>query len=115
MLLALRSATDDLVVAHIVHDMRPPCESATDRDAVDELCHALGVPMFVEHVSAGPGNVEGSLRDGRYEALCEIAVNNDAPFVASGHHADDQLESMLMAVIRGAGPRGLSGAAPSLR
>jgi len=114
---ALAAFTDDLVLAHIVHDLRPEAESLADRGRARALSERLGLP-FVERsvrVRATPGNAEANARKARYSALAEMACAAGAPFVATGHQADDQLETMLMALVRGAGPRGLRGIAPRRR
>jgi len=78
------------------------------------LANSVGA-RFVEAAVevAGKGNDEGVARGSRYAALARLARDAGAPFVASGHHADDQLESMLMAIARGAGLDGLAGVAAS--
>lgn len=113
--LALASSTDQLVIAHVVHDMRPHDEALSDRDRVRDLADQLGLPFVEKCVSTRdlPGNAEANARDHRYGVLADLAYEHACRFVATGHHADDQLETVLMALIRGAGPRGLSGIAPS--
>jgi len=110
--LALWSAGAPITIGHVVHDLRPATEARADRDVARALAERLGVP-FVEssiHVK-GLGNDEGEARAGRYAALTEMAEGAGCSFIASAHHADDQLESMLMAIARGAGLEGLSGVA----
>jgi tRNA(Ile)-lysidine synthase len=117
LLLALALATRRLVVAHVVHDLRPRPDTLADRDAVQRLAERLKLP-FVEaelRVVGTSGNVEANARRVRYKALAELARSNGCAFVATAHHADDQLETLLMALLRGCGPKGLRGIAPKRR
>ncbi|MBL9030930.1 MAG: tRNA lysidine(34) synthetase TilS [Phycisphaerae bacterium] len=122
MVLALAAAAGDearqrIVVAHIVHDLRPASEAEADRDAARTLANALGLEFVEASVSvrAGPGNAEARARTARYAALARLARDHGCGFVATAHHADDQLETMLMTMLRGAGPRALAGIAPRRR
>jgi tRNA(Ile)-lysidine synthase len=111
----LSAATRGIVLAHVVHDMRPRDEALADRDAVRVLAERLGVGFVEAEVRVpmgrGAGNAEASARRLRYAALERLAVENGCRFIATAHHADDQLESMLMAMIRGSGTAGLRGIA----
>ncbi len=108
---AVSNPADTFVIAHIVHDMRSPEESLADRDAAKALADQIGLP-FVEgeaKTKAVKGNAEAAARNLRYAALEQLAIQNHCPYIALAHHAGDQLETMLMALVRGAGPRGLAG------
>lgn len=117
LVLALASAIPDaeglLTVGHIVHDLRPREEALADRDAAAALAEGLGLPFVETEVAArkAGGNAEAAARRLRYAALTRLAEAEGCRFVASAHHADDQLETVLMGLMRGAGPRGLAGAA----
>jgi tRNA(Ile)-lysidine synthase len=80
-----------------------------------ESCHqvseALGVDLTVVPVEvdlAGSASVEAAARQARYEGLA--ANLSSGEILLTAHHADDQLETMLLAILRGAGLRGLRGA-----
>ena len=122
MLLALVAAAgrrSDAIagVAHVLHDLRPPDEARADRDAVRALAGALSLPYHEQRITTAdcPDNPEATARRARYRALAHLAAEAGCPFVATAHHADDQLESILMALLRGAGPDGLRGIAPRRR
>ncbi len=111
LLLALVSAKATVIVGHVVHDMRSREDALADRDRACELAKALGVEFVEAEAPRGEGNVEAALRRARYDALAAMARARGMGFVATGHTADDQLESVVMALLRGSGPRGLGGAA----
>jgi len=103
------AAGERLVLAHVVHDLRPRGESLADRDRAGELAESLGLPFVEAEVRVGPGNAEAGARRARYAALARLARERACPFVATAHHADDQLETLLMRLVRGAGLCGLGG------
>lgn len=112
---SVNSSRSNLVIAHVRHDLRSPSEVASDAHQAEHLADRLGLP-YVEadvEVLRRPGNAEANARDARYESLASLAKNHACRFVATGHHADDQLESLLMALLRGAGVAGLRGVAPA--
>jgi tRNA(Ile)-lysidine synthase len=111
----LAAAARGIVLGHVVHDMRSRDDALADRDAVRLVAERLGVG-FVEAEVLVPkgraaGNAEASARRLRYAALERLALESGCGFIATAHHADDQLESMLMAMIRGSGTAGLRGIA----
>ena len=75
------------------------------------VCASLGVALHVVHVDAGhaPGqSPEDAARRARYGALATAAAHHGMQAVLLGQHADDQVETMLLALSRGAGLPGLS-------
>ncbi len=123
LLLALAaSEPEQIAVAHILHDMRPAAEVEADRDFVRDLTQRLGLEYLQGQASirTGPaavprGNLEAAARRVRYAELARLAEQAGTGFIAAAHQADDQLESIVMALLRGAGPRGMRGIAPSRR
>lgn len=107
------AAREHVVIGHVRHDLRAAEITSTDERAAQELAARLGVE-FVRgevRVMGMAGNVEGNARRARYAALLEMARAHGCGFVATGHQGDDQLETMVMRLVRGAGPRGLAGMA----
>lgn len=116
LVVALGSASGEVVVGHVVHDMRARTEAEASRDAAAALARRLGMRFEVAEIRAkGTGNYEANARRERYAALAAMARATGCAFVATGHHAEDQLETVLMRLLRGAGPRGLGGLARKRR
>lgn len=107
------SAGSDVVIGHVRHDIRPGNETLADEQAVERLAQRLGIALLRRcvHVAKTPGNLEANARRARYAALVEMAREAGCGFVATGHQGDDQLETMLMRLVRGSGPRAMAGMA----
>ena len=72
------------------------------------VCDALGVPLQVVHVQVQPGaSLERAARDARYGAFVEATQANE--LLLTAQHRDDQAETLVFRLLRGAGVRGLSG------
>lgn len=103
-----------VVLAHIRHGLRPESLQNRDRDAAGALAKRLGLAFASRDIRIPEGiNPEAGARRLRYQALAAVAMETGCRFVATAHHAEDQLETMLMALTRGAGPGGLAGIRPS--
>ncbi len=90
--------------------MRPARESAACLASARGLAEALGLPFVSADVSAKPdgGNYEAAARAHRYAALDRLAGQHGCRFIATAHHAEDQLETILLRLLRGAGPKGFA-------
>lgn len=112
---ALAGRKGVLGIGHVVHDLRPPEQAEADRKRVQELGERVGLAVHIERVRVPEGNPENQARRVRYAALTGMAHATGCRFVAVGHQADDVLETILANLIRGAGPRGIRGPAPTRR
>lgn len=108
----------DLHLFHLHHGLRG---EEADRDAafVREVAERLGLPCTVVRRDVRTearglrAGLEAAGRLIRYRALADLAGRLGARRVAVGHTRDDQAETVLMALLRGAGRRGLGGMAPA--
>jgi tRNA(Ile)-lysidine synthase len=101
----------DLVVLHLDHQVRG---EASRRDAqwVRDVADGLGLKSLVETSSTAGARSEEALRDQRREFYRRAADYLGARFVATGHTADDQAETVLFRLLRGTGVRGAAGIRP---
>jgi tRNA(Ile)-lysidine synthase len=97
------------VAVHVHHHLRQAADD--DAEWVTSLCKMFGIECHVKHIhpATESGNVYASARRLRYESLERVAAEVAAGHVLTAHQAHDQLETMLMAMCRGAGPRGMAG------
>ncbi len=106
-----------LHIAHLNHMLRG-AESDADADYVSALAHELGIPATIErrevkaYQKAHRLSLEEAARDVRYAFFSEVACSLGADTVAVGHTADDQIETILMHLVRGTGLAGLRGMQP---
>jgi tRNA(Ile)-lysidine synthase len=101
----------ELVVGHVDHGLRP--ESVVEAAMVQKAAAARGVPVVCERLALAPGpGLPARARAARRAALAAMARDNGSPFVALGHTATDQAETMLMHLARGAGLHGIAGMDP---
>ncbi len=107
-----------VLVAHLDHALRP--ESAHDSRHAEQVAAAYGMPFFSARADvavlakAAKLSIEEAAREERYRFLFRLAAEQGAQAVAVAHTADDQTETVLMHLLRGAGPAGLRGMPPRL-
>jgi tRNA(Ile)-lysidine synthase len=110
-------AAGPLVVVHVNHQLRG-AESDADEQFVVDLCRTLACEVRTERIpvaeqaQAAGDNLESFARQARYAALLDVAKTVGYRWIATGHTADDQAETVLHRLIRGTGLRGLRGIAP---
>jgi len=107
-----------LHIAHVNHMIRGAGADEDER-FVGEMACSLGIPITVERVDVPRlarqlgVTVEDAGRDARYGLYRKICVERGFSRAAVAHHADDQAETVLMRILRGAGLRGLAGIPPT--
>ena len=94
---------------HIHHGLQDAADEF--QRVCGELCSGLNIPLYAQRVDARPGSgmsPEDAARRARYHALAQLAQQQRLKAVLLGHHANDQVETLLLALSRGAGLPGLS-------
>ncbi|MBQ9763472.1 MAG: tRNA lysidine(34) synthetase TilS [Phascolarctobacterium sp.] len=101
-------------VLHVEHGLRG-AEALADAELVRKFCEAKGLPFTCVHVKVKEYaelhklSVEEAARKLRYAALEAQAKELKAEYILTAHHSDDQAETVLLKLLRGAGTEGLSG------
>jgi tRNA(Ile)-lysidine synthase len=113
LLLAAGTRPQQILAATVDHGLR--AGSRQEAESVAELCEQLGVPhaiLAVEWDIAPDSAIQEKAREVRYGALAAWMRDSGLSTLATGHHLDDQVETLVMRLNRGAGVRGLSGMRP---
>ena len=110
LLLAHAAMPGQIVVASVDHRLRP--ESAGEVAMVSGLCNQLDIPCHSLSVTVAAGNLQDQARRARYDAMFGAFAPDGIGAIATAHHADDQAETLLMRLNRGAGLQGLAGVRP---
>lgn len=106
-----------LGIAHLNHCLRGP-ESDRDESFTRALSADLNLPLYTDKVDVNKFKCEYGLsleeaaRKARYSFFDEISQVHHYNKIALGHHGDDNAESVLMHLLRGSGPAGLSAIPP---
>jgi tRNA(Ile)-lysidine synthase len=127
--IALSGGLDSVVLLHALAELRPqlgPMElqavhihhglshyAAQWAEHCQQMCQRLSVPCQVIEVDAGANggeSPEAAARTARYTAFRELMAEGDCLLTA--HHQDDQAETLLLQLLRGAGPKGLAAMPP---
>jgi tRNA(Ile)-lysidine synthase len=116
----LRESHDfSLTAVHVEHGLRGE-ESKKDASFVQDLCRELHVPLLMFPVDVHKGmllmrcGMEEAARIIRYDCFQKAMAQCSGDALLLAHHGDDQAETVLMHLMRGSGPAGLSGMAQSV-
>ena len=106
-----------IIAVHLNHLLRGPASDA-DEQACAAFCDALGIPFVSARIDVAAYarkhhlSLEDAARRCRFRCFCDIARQQQASAIFLAHHADDQAETVLLRLLRGAGLRGLGGIRP---
>jgi len=105
----------ELVVAHFDHGLRPD-EDVSETAFVKSLAASFHCDFVTKRtdpdLQTETASLEERARDVRYRFLKEVKEQFSAQKIATGHNLNDQAETVLMRLLRGSGPSGLSGIPP---
>jgi tRNA(Ile)-lysidine synthase len=113
LLLAVAARPGLIEAATVDHALRP--ESGSEAEMVAALCKRIGVPhqiLTVEWKKKPQTAIQEHARHHRYRLLCEWAKDRKLRGIVTAHHLDDQVETFMMRLRRGAGVRGLASMRP---
>jgi len=98
-----------LLCCHVNHGLRG-AQSDGDEALTKELCLRLNVPIIARRIQLEPGaDLENRARARRFEAFFHLLELYRFDYVVLGHHREDQAETVLMNMLRGAGINGMAG------
>ena len=102
----------EVAAVHVDHMLRG-AESAADGILVKKICEMIGVPFFggavpiPDIIEKEGGNVQAVCRNERYTFFTSVMGKHEYSILATAHHAEDQLETVLMQVTKGSIPSGM--------
>ncbi|ARP80718.1 tRNA lysidine(34) synthetase TilS [Bordetella genomosp. 8] len=108
-----RDAEKPLHLLHVHHGLYEQADEWAD--AVRQLGAALNAHVHILHVqvdTADGSGIEAAARQARYAAMAEAAARQGLRHILLAHHRDDQAETVLLRLLRGAGPAGLAAMSP---
>ncbi|HWC73316.1 MAG TPA: tRNA lysidine(34) synthetase TilS, partial [Gemmatimonadales bacterium] len=99
----------NLVVAHVDHGIQR--NSREVAKGLRTVVERYGLPFELVELNLGPDTSETKARRARYAWLRELQRRRGAKYLVTAHHQDDQIETVLLRVLRGSAPAGLAGIA----
>ena len=106
-----RSHAGRVTAAWFDHTMRPAAEVAREGAVVRRVAGDLDIPVIEGHATVTPRG-EAAARTARYRWLARVAAQSAVAACVTGHTRDDQAETVLLRLVRGAGARGAAGMVP---
>ena len=126
-IVALSGGADSMALLHLLTELGYDCvaahcnfhlrgeESDNDEAFVRQTCQSMNIPLFVadfdtvQYAKEQRVSIEMAARDLRYDWFYRLADEQQAQAIAVAHHVNDNIETLLMNLVRGTGLRGLTG------
>ncbi len=126
-IVGLSGGADSVALLHILHSLGYQCvaahcnfklrneESDRDESFVREFVDDFNIPAFfinfetTEYAKSHNISIEMAARDLRYDWFEKVRLEQNASYIAVAHHIDDNIETLLMNLVRGTGLRGMTG------
>lgn len=101
-----------IVVAHVNHQMR--LQSIEEEQFIKEFCHKKGIDIRISYFDYNfhPGNFQEEARKFRYQFFEEVINEFHGDYLLLAHHANDNMETIIMRLLRGSNLRGYAGMEP---
>ncbi|MFQ6605079.1 MAG: tRNA lysidine(34) synthetase TilS [Fidelibacterota bacterium] len=107
----LEKPEDHIVAVHVNHNLRP--DSHRDGELIASFCLRHDIPFISQALDSSERprtmNLEAWCRDKRYAILEKYRIRENANWILTAHHAQDQTETLLMHLLQGSGVSGLRG------
>lgn len=112
LLYVLHKLNYNIVVAHVNHKKR--LDSEMEEAAIIDLCKKLNITCEVLHLEHLDGNFQSKAHHRRYEFFREVAKKYNIKYLATAHHADDNIETILLNLMSGSNIYGYGGISAKL-
>lgn len=100
-----KNLPNEIICAHFNHKWSSSSEKA--KKIVERLCLDLQIPIIYGEAKLEGKTSEDTARNERYKFLYKVAKDNNAKYVLTAHHNDDQMETFFLRILRGSGSVGL--------
>ncbi|MBR2890781.1 MAG: tRNA lysidine(34) synthetase TilS [Bacilli bacterium] len=104
----VKDVTNNLIVAHVNHQQRE--ESFKEQEYIVNLCKKLNIKCYVKELFFDTHqNFQANARNKRYEFFKDVMEKENAKYLLTAHHANDDLETIIMRLIKSTSLKGYAG------
>ena len=106
----IKNPTENIFICHINFKLRGK-DSDSDEKFIRETAEALNLKLysFEQDLSACNSGIQEKARDYRIDRFIELSIKENTNYIFLGHNLDDQVETILLNIVRGSNLKGLSG------